>query len=69
MPDAIVTRVLRLPGYRVYASQADEPTSTLFLWIRQTRARPAYVCNGCGHAVRAVHSWTERRLRDLPWGT
>jgi len=69
MPDAIVTRVLRLPGYGVYAYQADETTSTLYLWIRQAGARPAYVCNGCGRSVRDIHSWTERRLRDLPWGT
>jgi len=24
---------------------------------------------GCGISVREVHSWTERRVRDLPWGT
>jgi len=69
MPDAIVTRVLRLPGYGVYASQAEETTSTLYLWIRQTAPTPYYVCPGCGISVRDVHSWTERRLRDLPWGT
>jgi len=32
-------------------------------------AEPYYVCGGCGISIREVHSWTERRLRDLPWGT
>ena len=69
MPNAIVSRVLRLPGYGVYASEVEETTSTLCLWIRQTAPTPVYVCPGCGISVRDVHSWTERRLRDLPWGT
>jgi transposase len=69
MPEAIVTRILRLPGYGVYAWEADEETNTLTLAIRQTAREPFYVCGGCGIAGRYVHSWTERRLRDLPWGT
>jgi transposase len=69
MPDEIVARVLRLPGYAVYACEAEETTSTLRLWIRQGAATPYYVCSGCGISVRDVHSWTERRVRDLPWGT
>ena len=67
MPDAIVSRVLRLPGFEVYAYEADETTSRLELRIRQRGATPYYVCNGCGISVRDVHSWSERRLRDLPW--
>lgn len=69
MPEEIVTRVLRLPGYGVYAWEAEEETNTLTLAIRQTAREPFYVCGGCGIAGRYVHSWTERRLRDLPWGT
>jgi transposase len=69
MPEEIVTRILRLPGYGVYAWEADEETSTLTLAIRQTAREPYYVCGGCGIAGRYVHDWTERRLRDLPWGT
>src|SRR2546425_10385124 len=69
MPEAIVTRILRLPGYGVYAWEADEETNTLTLAIRQTAQEPYYVCGGCGIAGRYVHSWTERRIRDLPWGT
>jgi len=69
MPEAIVTRILRLSGYGVYAWEADEETNTLTLAIRQTAREPYYVCGGCGIAGRYVHSWTERRIRDLPWGT
>lgn len=69
MPEEIVTRVLRLPGYGIYAWEADEAANTLTLSIRQTVREPYYVCGGCGISVREIHSWTERRLRDLPWGT
>jgi len=69
MPEAIVTRILRLTGYGVYAHELEETAGTLTLWVRQTTAEPYFVCGGCGISVRDVHSWTERRLRDLPWGT
>lgn len=69
MPEEIVSRILRLPGYGVYAWEAEELTGTLRLWIRQTAEEPYYVCGGCGISVRDVHSWTEREIRDLPWGT
>lgn len=62
------TRILRLPGYGVYAWEAEEGTGTLTLWIRQTAPEPYYVCGGCSISVRDVHSWTEREIRDLPWG-
>jgi len=68
MPDAIVTRLLGLPGYGVYGWEVDDATNTLTLAIRPTAAEPVYVCGGCGISVREIHSWTERRLRDLPWG-
>lgn len=68
MPEGIVSRILRLPGYGAYAWEADEVTGVLWLSIRQTTATPYYVCGGCGISVRDVHSGTERRLRDLPWG-
>jgi len=69
MPEAIVTRLLRLAGYAVYAHEFDETTSRLTLWVRQAAAEPYYACGGCGISVRDVHSWSERRVRDLPWGT
>jgi len=69
MPEEIVARLLRLPGYGVYRWDADEGANTLTLWIRPTAERPAYLCGGCGRVAQVVHSWTERRLRDLPWGT
>ena len=62
----IVSRVLRLPGYRLYASETEDATSILRLWIRPTGPAPAYVCGARGQAGRDVHSWSERRVRDLP---
>ncbi len=69
MPEDIVTRVLHLPGYGVYRWEADDAVNTLTLWIRQTAREPDYICGGCGIAGGEIHSWSERRLRDLPWGT
>lgn len=69
MPEEIVARILRLPGYGVYAWEADEARNTLTLAVRQTAETPAYRCGSCGVTCQAVHSWTERRIRDLPWGT
>jgi transposase len=69
MPEEIVSRILRLPGYGIYGWDTDEAANTLTLSIRQTAGEPYYVCGGCGIAVREIHSWTERRIRDLPWGT
>src|SRR6266852_598508 len=69
MPEAIVTRLLRLTGYAAYAHEFDEATSRLTLWVRQAAKEPYYACGGCGISVGDVHSWTERRVRDLPWGT
>jgi len=69
MPEEMVARILRLPGYGLYGWDTDEVANTLTLAIRQTAAEPYYVCGGCGISVREIHSWTERRLRDLPWGT
>ena len=69
MPEEIVTCILRLPGYGIYGWEADEAANTLTLAIRQTAEEPYYVCGGCGISVREIHSWTERRLRDLPWGS
>ncbi len=69
MPEEIIARILRLPGYGIYAWEADEGTNTLTLWIRQTVEEPYYVCGGCGISVGEIHSWRERRVRDLPWGT
>ena len=69
MPEEIVARILRLPGYGIAGWEIDDGANTLTLSIRQTAQEPYYVCGGCGISVREIHSWTERRLRDLPWGT
>ena len=44
MPEAIVTRILRLAGYAVYAYEMDETASTLTLWVRQAATDPYYAC-------------------------
>ena len=67
MPEAIVARILRLPGCGVTTWEADEQAGTLTLWVR--RRGEVYVCGGCGRWRRDVHSGRERRVRDLPWGT
>ena len=69
MPEEIVARILRLAGYGVYAWDADEGATALTLSIRQTGRALAYICGGCGISRHEVHSVTERRVRDLPWGT
>ncbi len=69
MPEEIGSRILRRPGYGVAGWETDEATNTLTLSIRQTAREPYYVCGGCGISVREIHSWTERQVRDLPWGT
>lgn len=69
MPEEIVSRVLRLLGYRGYRWELNEETLTLTVWVRQVGSDPSYTCSGCGIGVRAIHSVRERRVRDLPWGT
>ncbi|MEI8190117.1 MAG: ISL3 family transposase [candidate division NC10 bacterium] len=69
MPDAIVTRLLAIPGYGVYRYEVDEEGEAITLWVRQTAAQPHYTCRKCGVSTRAVHGVPrERRVRDLPWG-
>jgi transposase len=69
MPEAMVTRILRLPGYGVSTWEADDEAGRLTLWVRQVGGALGYMCGGCGVSRRDVHSWRERRVRDLPWGT
>src|SRR3970040_399545 len=69
MPEEIVSRILRLPGYGIYGWETEDAATTLTLSIGQRAGEPYYVCGGCGISVREIHSWTERRIRDLSWGT
>lgn len=69
MPEEIVGRILRLPGYGTYRWEFDEAASTVTLWVRQVGSDPSYTCSGCGIGVRYFRSVRERRVRDLPWGT
>jgi transposase len=69
MPEAIVTRLLAIPGYGVYRYDVEEARGMLTLWIRETGTRPYHACRKCGVSTRAVHGLPhERRVRDLPWG-
>jgi transposase len=68
VPETIVGRILRLPGYGVFQSEFDEQTSTTVLRVRQVAAHALYTCGGCGIDVADVHDVRERRVRDLPWG-
>ena len=43
MPEEIVSRILRLPGYGIYGWDTDEAANTLTLSIRQTAREPYYV--------------------------
>ena len=69
MPEDIVRRILRLPGYKVIQHRFEEETSNVTLWVRKAGSVPASICNGCGVGKRRIHSVRERRVRDLPWGT
>lgn len=69
MPEGIVGRILRLPGYEAERWEFEESESTLRIWVRASGRNPFFTCNGCGIGTRAVHSVRERSVRDLPWGT
>lgn len=69
MPEEIVGRILRLPGYAAYQWELNEKTATLTIWLRQSAADPFYTCSACGVGRRGFRSVKERRVRDLPWGT
>ena len=69
MPEAIVTRILRLPGYGVYRQVFDEARDTVPCWVRPTGPAPYYWCPTCGISTRATAGDpTERQVRDLLWG-
>lgn len=68
MPEEIVHRILQLAGYGVFRSEFDEASWSVTLWVRETAKEPYYLCRGCGIGTRELHSVSERRVRDLPWG-
>ena len=68
MPEDIVGRILRLPGYGAYETIFDEESQTIRLRVRQVGFKPRYTCGGCGIDVTDVHDLSERTVRDLPWG-
>lgn len=70
MPEDIVGRIVRLPGYGTYRHEFDDERSELSVWVRQVGAAPSFTCGGCGVGVgrHFIYSFKERRVRDLPWG-
>jgi transposase len=69
MPEEIVARILRLPGYGVYQHVFDEDTQTVTCWVRPVAPAPDSCCPVCQISTQAtVGNPTERRVRDLPWG-
>jgi hypothetical protein len=69
MPEEILRRILRLPGYRVWRSEFEEGTVTVRLWVKQDAADAYYTCGGCGIGTQATHGAPhDRWVRDLPWG-
>ena len=68
MPEEIIRRVLRLVGYEVAKVQFEPVALEVTLWVVQTARDPYYSCRKCGVGSRRVHSCSERRVRDLPWG-
>jgi transposase len=64
--DTDLTKLLGLPGYRVYRHEIDEEAKTLKLWVRRKRGHQKLVCSGCGRALETAHDTNEREVRDLP---
>jgi hypothetical protein len=53
MPEKIVARILRLPGYGIAGCELDEAANALTLSIRQIADEPYYVCGGAGSSCQA----------------
>ena len=69
MPEEILRRILRLPGYRVWRTEFDEGAVAATVWVRLDAVDPVYTCGGCGIGVKTTHGAPrDRRVRDLPWG-
>ena len=48
MPEDIVGRIVRLPGYGTYQHEFDEERSEPSVWVRQVGTAPSFTCGGCG---------------------
>ena len=69
MPEACVTRILRLSGFGVYQHIFDEAAQTVTCWVWPEATTPYGYCPGCGISTQAmVGNPTGRRVLDLPWG-
>lgn len=68
MPEEIIRRVLRLRGYDVTEARFEPKASAVTLTVQQTAQDPFHTCRKCNIGGRKVHSRSQRRVRDLPWG-
>ena len=62
------TKILKWPGYRVWQWAIDEKRHELKLWVRRKSGNRKYQCSGCGRKLAQFCDFTERQVRDLPWG-
>ena len=62
------TKILKWPGYRVWQWAIDEKRHELKLWVRRKSGNRKYPCSGCGRKLAQFCDFTEREVRDLPWG-
>ncbi len=60
------TKLLGLPGYRVYQYEIDEPAKRLKLWVRRKAGNRRLICSGCGRKLPEIYDICERGVRDLP---
>ena len=52
----------------MYRHRVDERAGVVELWVRRKRGNRKLVCSGCGGKFEGAHDFTERAVRDLPWG-
>jgi transposase len=62
------TKILKWPGYRVWQWAIDEKRRELKLWVRRKNGNRKYQCSGCGRKFSQFCDFSEREVRDLPWG-
>src|SRR5246500_2670468 len=68
MRDNEFTKILGWPGYRVFRHEIDATAKTLRLWVTRKRGNRKLICSGCGRKFSEAHDYSEREVRDLPWG-
>jgi transposase len=67
-PEGILGRVLGFSGYLAYGWEFEESRARLTFRVRQNGRDPFRICSGCGISARETVGFSERTVRDLPWG-